>query len=104
TSFALCLIVAAFQCRSETESVFTPATFASKQMNLAALFELVLAVLVTQMDAFNRMLGTTPIDSQQFGWALIPAVLLLGLWEAGKLVVRRGEAGPGKAEPAPAAP
>ena len=33
TSFALCLIVAALECRSETETVLTTATFDSKQMN-----------------------------------------------------------------------
>ena len=33
TSFSLCLIVAALECRSETESVLTTATFDSKQMN-----------------------------------------------------------------------
>ncbi len=91
TAFALALIVAAFECRSETESILTPATFASKQMNYAALGEFVLAVMVTQLDGFNRLLGTTPINSQQFGWALIPAVVLLALWELGKAVARRTE-------------
>src|SRR4029078_10802922 len=33
TSFALCLIVGAFECRSETASVLTPDTFDSRQMN-----------------------------------------------------------------------
>ena len=49
-------------------------------MNRAALGEFVLAVLVTQMDVFNRLLGTTPITLQQFGWALLPALALLVLW------------------------
>ena len=89
TSFALCLIVAAFECRSETETVLTTATFDSKQMNWAALGEFVLAVLATQMDVFNRLLGTTQINLRQFGWALVPAVALLVLWELGKLIARR---------------
>ena len=66
TSFALCLIVAAVECRSETETVLTTATFDSKQMNWAMLGEFVLAVLVTQMDVFNRLLGTTEINLRQF--------------------------------------
>jgi hypothetical protein len=33
TSFALCLIVAAFECRSETTSILTANTFDSEQMN-----------------------------------------------------------------------
>jgi P-type Ca2+ transporter type 2C len=88
TSFAICLIVAAFECRSETDSIFTTATFDSKQMNWAALIEFVLAVFTTQMAVFNRLLGTTDINLQQFGWALVPAIALLGLWELGKLIAR----------------
>jgi P-type Ca2+ transporter type 2C len=89
TSFALCLIVAAVECRSEAASVFTTETFEGRQMNRAILVELVLAVLVTQMDVFNRLLDTTPINARQFAWALVPAIVLLFLWELGKLVARR---------------
>jgi len=89
TSFALCLIVAAVECRSETGTALTTATFDSKQMNWAMLGEFILAVLVTQMDVFNRLLGTTQINLRQFGWALIPALALLLLWELGKYVARR---------------
>ncbi|MFJ6836097.1 cation-translocating P-type ATPase [Streptomyces sp. NPDC091209] len=91
TAFALCLIVAAFECRSETDSVLTTSTFESKQMNWTALAQFVLAVLVTQMDGFRRILGTTRIDLRQFGWALLSAVALLVLWEVGKLLARRAQ-------------
>jgi Ca2+-transporting ATPase len=89
TAFAIALIVAAFECRSETETVFTTSTFDSKQMNWAAVGEFVLAVLVTQMDGFRRMLGTVDLDVNQFAWALLPAIALLVLWELGKLIARR---------------
>ncbi|MCX4807875.1 HAD-IC family P-type ATPase [Streptomyces sp. NBC_01214] len=92
TAFALCLIVAAFECRSETDSVLTTSTFDSKQMNWVALAQFVLSVLVTQMDGFQRVLGTTDIDARQFGWALLAAVVLLVVWELGKLVARRSTA------------
>jgi Ca2+-transporting ATPase len=46
-------------------------------------------VLVTQMDVFNRLLGTTQLNLRQFGWVLIPALALLLLWELGKYVARR---------------
>ncbi|WTZ79912.1 HAD-IC family P-type ATPase [Streptomyces sp. NBC_01384] len=88
TAFALCLIVAAFECRSETDSVLTTSTFDSKQMNWVALAQFVLAVLVTQMDGFRRILDTTEINLRQFGWALLSAVVLLLLWELGKLLAR----------------
>jgi P-type Ca2+ transporter type 2C len=89
TSFALCLIVAALECRSETGTVLTTASFDSKQMNWAMLGEFVLAVLVTQMDALRRVLGTTEINLREFAWALVPALALLALWELGKLLARR---------------
>ncbi len=88
TAFALCLVVAAYECRSERGSALGVSTFDSKQMNRAALGELVLAVLVTQMDVFHRILGTTDLDARQFGWALLAAVTLLALWELGKLLAR----------------
>jgi Ca2+-transporting ATPase len=91
TSFSLSLIVAALECRSESHSVLTTATFDSKQMNWTLLAELALTVLVTQMDVFNRLLDTTPITLAQFGWALLPAVTLLVVWEAGKAGVRRAD-------------
>jgi len=102
TAFALCLIVAALECRSETASIFTVATFESRQMNRALIVEFVLAVLTTQMDALRRILGTTQLDFRQFLWALVPAVALFLLWELGKLVARRvgsARAGTGVAAP-----
>ena len=104
TAFALCLIVAAVECRSETGTVLTTATFDSKQMNWAMLGEFVLAVLVTQMDALRRVLGTTQLNLREFAWALVPAIALLALWEAGKLIARRAAPVPPTADLAAAGP
>jgi Ca2+-transporting ATPase len=98
TSFALMLIAGAFECRNETQSALSTDTFDSRQMNLAALGEFVLAVMVTQLDGFRRLLDTTPLDSAQFGWALLPAVVLVLLWEAGKFVARRRSLSGGPAQ------
>ncbi|RJQ92296.1 cation-translocating P-type ATPase [Amycolatopsis panacis] len=89
TAFALCLIVAAVECRSERNTALTTATFDSKQMNWAILGEFVLAVFVTRLDALRGLLGTVQLDLPQFGWALVPAVGLLVLWELAKFVARR---------------
>ncbi|GAA2019724.1 cation-transporting P-type ATPase [Catenulispora yoronensis] len=97
TAFALCLIVAALECRSETDSILTTATFDSPQMNRAVIVELVIAVLTTQMDALRRFLGTTDLNLIQFGWAVLPPIALFVLWELGKLVARRVMAGRGGA-------
>ncbi|MEU5164486.1 HAD-IC family P-type ATPase [Streptomyces sp. NPDC020875] len=102
TAFALCLIVAAFECRSETESVLRASTFDSKQMNWAALAEFALAVMVTQLDGFRRILDTVRLDLRQFGWALLAAVVLLVCWEAAKFVARRARGAPAAVpEPVP---
>jgi hypothetical protein len=58
-------------------------------MNWIALAEIALAVMVTQMDLFNRQLDTTPLTAGQFLLALSAAVLLFVLWELGKLIARR---------------
>jgi Ca2+-transporting ATPase len=89
TAFALCLIVAAVECRSQTGSALTAATFDSKHMNWTLLGQFVLAVLAVQMDALQRLLGTTGLSMAQFLAALVPAVVLFVLWELGKLVARR---------------
>jgi P-type Ca2+ transporter type 2C len=105
TSFAICLIVAAVECRSETGTAITTATFDSKQMNWAILGEFVVAVLITQMDVFNRLLDTTQLNLRQFAWALVPALALLALWELGKFIARRRYVEPPTPAPArPAAP
>ncbi|MGW2238121.1 cation-translocating P-type ATPase, partial [Streptomyces sp. NPDC001759] len=84
TSFAFCLIVAGLECRSETETVLTTSTFDSRQLNRAVFGEFVLAVLATQTDVFNRLLGTTPLTLGQFGWALLPGRARRGGWGGGE--------------------
>jgi Ca2+-transporting ATPase len=88
TAFALMLVVAAYECRSETASVLTTDTFNSRRMNWIAAAETVGAVLVTQWDFLRRLLGTTELTAQEFGVALLSAVALLVAWEAAKWVAR----------------
>ncbi len=87
--FSLMLIVAAFEARNETGSVFDVDTFNSKHMNLIALAEVAGAFLITQADFMRRLLGTVQLTGAQWGMGLLAAVLLLVCWEAGKLIARR---------------
>jgi Ca2+-transporting ATPase len=89
SAFALMLIVAAYESRSVSLSALAHTTFDNPKMNLTAAAEIALAVMVTQMDLFNRLLNTVPLTAGQFGLALSAAVLLLALWELGKLIARR---------------
>ena len=84
TAFVLMLVVAAYECRSETGTVFTLDAFDSTQLNLTAAAEIVGAILVTQWDLLTRLLGTTQLTAQQFGLAFLAALVLLGVWELGK--------------------
>jgi P-type Ca2+ transporter type 2C len=89
SAFALMLIVSAYECRSVAGSVLVSETFDNAKMNWTAAAELALAVMITQMDVFKRLLKTTPLTSPQFGLSVGSAVLLLILWETGKLIARR---------------
>jgi Ca2+-transporting ATPase len=92
-AFVLMLVVAGFESRSETGTVFTTSTFDSRTMNLVAGVEAFGAVLITQWDFLNRLLGTTPLTARQWGLGLAAALALLLVWEAGKWVVRRSAGG-----------
>ncbi|HEV2980762.1 MAG TPA: cation-transporting P-type ATPase [Solirubrobacteraceae bacterium] len=92
SAFALMLVVAAYESRSVSLSILARETFDNAKMNWTALVEIALAVMITQMDLFNRLLDTMPLTAAQFGLALASAVLLLVLWEAGKLIARRSAA------------
>jgi Ca2+-transporting ATPase len=87
-AFTLMLIVAAFEARSERDSVFHLDTFNSQRMNLIAFAEFAGAFLITQADFMRRLLGTTSLTARQWGLSLVTAVVLLGLWEVGKYVAR----------------
>jgi Ca2+-transporting ATPase len=89
SAFALMLVVAAYESRGVLRSAVTVETFNNANMNWTAVAELALAVMITQTDLFNRLLKTAPLTAPQFGLALAAAVLLLALWETGKLVARR---------------
>jgi Ca2+-transporting ATPase len=89
TAFALMLVVAAYESRSVLHTTLASETFDNSRMNWIALVEVGLAVIVTQMDLFNRLLDTAPLKAGEFGLAFASAVLLWVLWELGKLLARR---------------
>jgi Ca2+-transporting ATPase len=89
TAFVLMLVVAAYESRSETASIFVSSTFDSRKLNWVALAEVLGAVLITGADFMRRILGTTQLTAQQWGLALAAAVALLLCWEAGKWLARR---------------
>ena len=92
-AFSLMLVVAAYESRDERASVFGRETFDNGILNLVLLGEVILAVLLARGGALTSLLGTTTLTSQQWLIGAAPAILLLILWEVGKLVARaRGHA------------
>src|SRR6476659_8110878 len=89
TAFSLLIIVAAFEARSVTASAVTVETFDNRNLNWTAVGELVLAVLITQWEVLRRLFGAVELTLGQWALALAPAVLLIFLWELGKLIARR---------------
>ena len=96
-AFSLMLVVAAFESRRERGSAFSTETFNSPRMNKTALVEIALAYLITQADFLNKLLGTVSLTFAQWAMALLAAVVLLLLWELGKLIARRSAAPMGAA-------
>jgi Ca2+-transporting ATPase len=88
-AFSLILIAGAFQARSVTASALTIESFNNPNLNWTALAELALAVLITQMDVMRVLFGTVQLSFDQWALAVVPAVALFFLWEAGKLIARR---------------
>jgi len=88
TAFALMLVAAAFECRSEAGSILTTDTFNSRRMNMIAAIEVIGAAMATGWNFLNRVLGTVPLTAQQFGVALLCAIALLVAWEAAKAIAR----------------
>jgi Ca2+-transporting ATPase len=97
SAFALMLVVAGYESRSVAKSALAHETFDNPKMNWTAAAEIALAVMITQMDLFNRLLKTKPLTAPEFLLALAAAVGLYALWEVGKLIARRQQPPPDRA-------
>ena len=90
-AFSLMLVVAAFESRDEKTSVLRQETFDNKTVNITALVEVALAVLISAGVFLPSLLGTANLSDRQWLIGAIPAVLLFFLWEIGKLIARNTE-------------
>ena len=98
--FSLMLIVAAFESRDEKATALQVETFDNAKVNVTALVEVALAILIARGGVLSSLLGTHQLTGTQWLIGAAPAVLLLVLWELGKLVARRRA---GAKAPAPSA-
>ncbi len=103
-AFSVMLVVAAFESRDETASIFRMETLDNNVVNVTMLVELALAVLIARGGELTSLLGTQALTGRQWLIGAIPAALLLILWEAGKLIARRAAASTQAAVPAEVTP
>jgi Ca2+-transporting ATPase len=96
-AFSLMLVIAAFECRDEKASILTTATFDNRTLNITAVIEVVLAILIAEGAFLPSLLGTMPLTGEQWLLGAAPAVLLFIGWELGKLIARRRSAHAGPA-------
>ena len=95
-AFSLMLVIAAFESRDEKASILRTETFDNRTLNITALVEIVLAVLIARGGVLTSLLGTAGLTDDQWLIGAAPAVLLLILWELGQghraLTIRASEA------------
>ena len=89
-AFSLMLVVAAFECRDETASILTVETFDNRTVNITAVVEVALAVLIAKGTFLPSLLGTVTLTGEQWLIGAAPALVLFIAWEIGKWLARRG--------------
>ncbi len=87
-AFSLMLVIAAFECRDEKATALRSETFDNRTLNITALVEIVLAVLIARGGDLTSLLGGAGLTETQWLIGAAPAVLLLILWDLGKAIAR----------------
>jgi Ca2+-transporting ATPase len=96
-AFSLMLVVAAFECRDEKASILRQETFDNDTLNLTALVEIVLAILIAKGAFLPSLLGTSSLSGGKWLIGAAPALALFIVWELGKAIARRRENSAAKA-------
>jgi Ca2+-transporting ATPase len=88
-AFSLMLVVAAFECRDEKASILRQETFDNNTLNITALVEIVLAILIAKGAFLPSLLGTSTLSGGQWLIGAAPALVLFIAWELVKAIARR---------------
>ncbi|HEY5980183.1 MAG TPA: cation-transporting P-type ATPase [Microlunatus sp.] len=92
-AFSLMLVVAAFESRDEKASILHADTFDNRTLNITALVEIALAIMIARGAALTTFLGAAALSSEQWLIGALPALVLLIGWEIGKVIARRRSVG-----------
>ena len=88
-AFSLMLVIAAFESRDEKATIVQLETFDNRTLNITALIEIVLAILVARGGSLTSLLGAAGLTSTQWLFGALPALVLFVGWELGKALARR---------------
>jgi Ca2+-transporting ATPase len=94
TTLSLMHIAAALEAREPSETIFSRYTVANRRFVLLIGAAAGLTFLVTELQPLQRIFTTVSLTSSQWGICLLGPLVLLALAELGKLIERRGGAGP----------
>ncbi len=86
--FSLMLVIAAFECRDEKASILNMETFDNTTLNVTALAEIALAILIAKGVFLPSLLGNSELTGGQWLIGAAPALVLFIVWELGKLIAR----------------
>ena len=103
-AFSLMLVVAAFESRDEKASILRLETFDNRTLNITAVVEIALAVMIARGAALTSLLGAEALTSTQWLIGALPALVLFIAWELGKTIARRRTSSVQKAVPADVTP
>jgi Ca2+-transporting ATPase len=90
-AFSLMLVIAALECRDQKATILRMETFDNNVVNITVLVEIALALMIARGGALTSLLGTQALTGRQWLIGALPALVLLILWELGKLIARHGE-------------
>ena len=88
-AFSLMLVVAAFESRDEKASILRVDTFDNRTLNITAVIEIALALLIARGAALTSLLGAAALTSTQWLLGALPALVLFIAWELAKAIARR---------------
>jgi P-type Ca2+ transporter type 2C len=89
TASSLMHIVATFEWRDASRSIFNNDTLANGRFVLISVVVVGLTILATSLGALQRILDTTDLNGDQWRVILIPVAAYFALTELGKFIVRR---------------
>jgi Ca2+-transporting ATPase len=103
-AFSFLLVVGGCAGRPATASILRVETFDNRVVNITAVAEVVLAILIAKGVFLPSLLSTSNLTGGKWLIGAAPAVALFVLWELGKAIVRRASSPHEAAVPVSAIP